>query len=136
MMVAKDLPVEKNYKSWLDLKEKLDGYSTTHFFKERQIWWCHIGLNVGYEIFGKGDSFTRPILIIKQYGGLTFLAAPLTTTPPKYENHVAVNFKGRQSTVLLDQIRTLDARRLVKNSLGRLDKEQFEKVMVVLREGL
>ncbi len=138
MMVAKDLPVEKNYKSWLDLKEKLDARAKDKLpsFKQREVWWTHIGVNVGSEILGKDGGFWRPILIIKRYQGSMFLAAPWTSTPPKlgYKNHVSVNFKKRQSTVLLDQIRTLDARRLVR-LMGNLDEEQFEKVMVVLKRG-
>ena len=131
---------EKDYEKWNNLKENLDAKAEDKLpsFKKRQIWWTHIGVNVGSEILGKGDSFSRPVLIIKvyRYPNCAFLAAPLTSTESKHKRHVTVNFKERQSTVLLDQMRTLDARRLIKQSLGRLDKEQFEKVMAVLREDL
>ncbi len=28
-------------------------------FKESDIWWCHLGDNIGTEISGKGDMFDR-----------------------------------------------------------------------------
>ncbi len=129
--------VAKDYESWFPIKEKLDARAKDKLppFKKRQIWWTHIGVNVGYEIFGKGSGFTRPILIIKRFGGLTFLGAPLTSSPPKYENHVPIFLKGRTNTVLLDQLRTFDVRRL-SDFYGILPREQFEEVIVALREGL
>ena len=134
-MVAKDLPVEKNYKSWLDLKEKLDARAKDKLpsFKQRQIWWTHIGVNVGYEIFGKGSGFKRPVLIIRKYNNFIFLAAPLSTTRPKRKNHVRIDFKNRQTTVMLDQLRTLDVRRL-GDFYGQLSRQQFEVVKAVLKE--
>ena len=36
------------------------------YFKEGDIWWCSIGLNIGDESYGKGRDFRRPILIFKK----------------------------------------------------------------------
>ena len=32
------------------------------FFYEREVWWCRLGANVGFEQDGKGEHFQRPIL--------------------------------------------------------------------------
>ena len=125
--------VAKDYESWFPIKEKLDGYSNAPSFKEREVWWTHIGVNVGYEIFGKGVGFTRPVLIIRKYSNFTFLGAPLSTTPSKYKNQVPSKFKGKEGTVRLDQLRTFDARRLVY-FMGHLNRQQFEEIRTVLRE--
>ncbi len=131
MMVAKD------YESWFPIKEKLDARAKDKLppFKKRQIWWAHIGVNIGNEVFGKGGGFLRPVLIIKKYDNFKFLGAPLTSTPPRYQNHVSIFLKERKNTVLLDQLRTFDVRRL-SNFYERVTPEQFEKVIAVLREGL
>ena len=58
----------KRFLEWIGLKEKL--HNTEYvppFFKEGEIWWCHLGENVGTEMNGKGDFFTRPVLILKKY---------------------------------------------------------------------
>ena len=36
------------------------------FFNEKEVWWVTIGINIGLEIYGKGSSFTRPVLILKK----------------------------------------------------------------------
>ncbi len=48
-------------------------------FKEGEIWWCSIGMNVGTEIFGKGRRFTRPVLVFKKFGSYSFLGIPITS---------------------------------------------------------
>src|SRR3989338_8328483 len=46
------------------------------FFKQGEVWWCRVGKNVGDEIYGKGEKFARPVLIIKKLTRTTFLALP------------------------------------------------------------
>ncbi len=126
---------EKDYEKWNNLKKKLDAKAknTMPLVKPRDIWQCHIGVNVGSEIFGKGDSFRRPVLIIKEYKNFTFLAAPLTSTKSEQKNQVPSKFKGKEGSVRLDQLRVFDARRL-GNIIGKLPIPQFENIMDILRE--
>ncbi|MCA8835979.1 MAG: type II toxin-antitoxin system PemK/MazF family toxin [Proteobacteria bacterium] len=126
--------VAKDYESWFPIKEKLDVRAKDKLpsFKKRQVWWAHIGVNVGYEIFGKGSGFLRPVLIIKKYSNFTFLGAPLSTTKPKRKNNVPIEFMGKQGIVCLDQLRTFDIRRL-SDLYGRLPRQEFEEVMATLR---
>ena len=44
--------MDKNYDLWFPQKKKLDRKQNPPSFKEREVWWCQIGVNVGYEIFG------------------------------------------------------------------------------------
>ena len=125
---------EKDYEKWNNLKKKLDARKNNATpLKPREVWQCHIGVNVGSEIFGKGDSFSRPVLIIKVYPNCTFLAAPLTSTKSEQENQVPSKFKGKEGSVRLDQLRMFDARRL-GNLKGQLSIPQFKNVMDILRE--
>lgn len=58
----------KRFLEWIGLKEKL--HNTEYIpplFKEGEIWWCYVGENVGIEANGKGNQFTRPVLIFKKY---------------------------------------------------------------------
>ncbi len=128
MMVAKD------YESWFPIKKKLNAQAKDKLpsFKQRQIWWAHIGVNIGHEVFGKGSRFKRPVLIIKKYDKFKFLAAPLSLQTPKRPNNVVIVFRDEQSTVLFDQLRTLDARRL-RNFYGQLSRQQFEDVITALK---
>ena len=126
--------MDKDYDLWFPQKKKLNDRHNPPSFKEREIWWCHVGVNIGYEIFGKGKTLTRPVLIIKKYSKFTFLAAPLSTQTPKFKNHIPVEVEGKKSIVRLDQLRTFDSRRLNGPMLERMHPKQFEIIKQILRE--
>lgn len=54
-------------KTWGILKSRLSQKDKHILFKEGQIWWCHLGMNLGEEEYGKGPNFTRPVLILKKF---------------------------------------------------------------------
>jgi hypothetical protein len=57
----------KDFDTWNVKKKQLDAQQSDAilFFKEGEVWWVHFGLNIGFEMNGKGNEFTRPVLIIK-----------------------------------------------------------------------
>lgn len=117
----------KNFEGWGKLKERIDTYRTIPIFHEREIWWCSIGMNIGYEIYGKGDIFTRPVLIIKKFSPFTFLCLPLSTKLKTNEYYYPITFNGETRRVIFDQAKTLDGRRLAE-FIARLPENQFDKI--------
>lgn len=65
----------------------------------------------------------------------TVVIAPMTSRGHAYPTRVPVRFKGKDGWVVIDQIRTVDKRRLIKK-LGRLDQETAEQVKAVIQEML
>ena len=63
----------------------------------------------------------------------TFLIAPMTTGGHEYPFRVSCEFQDKQGYVVLDQIRAVDRRRLIR-CLGRLDQETLDRVLEVLQE--
>ena len=63
----------------------------------------------------------------------TYIVAPLTTGGHPYPFRVPCRFAGKDGHVVLDQVRTIDAERLVKR-LGQLTDVTLEKVLGVLQE--
>lgn len=119
--------MSKDFNSWNTLKQELDKLQKPPFFNEREIWWCSVGLNVGYEIFGKDNSFTRPVLILKKYSHLTFLGLPMTSKRKIFPSHFHFDFQSEKGSLLLDQGRTFDARRL-HSLMGYVGKKRFQKI--------
>lgn len=39
--------MKKDFDSWNDIKKNLDGKAKDMLFKEREVWWCNLGLNIG-----------------------------------------------------------------------------------------
>lgn len=124
--------MDKNYDLWFPQKKQLNKRKKPPSFREREIWWCHIGINIGFEIFGKGKTVTRPILIIKKYSKYTFLAAPLSSREARFKNHIPIEFNGRQSIIRLDQLRTYDSRRLSGDILERVPNKKFKEIKKIL----
>jgi len=86
----------------------------------------------GYEI-----RKTRPCLIISPNEMnkhiRTVIIAPMTSTIKNYPTRVTTTFQGKKGQIVLDQIRTVDKSRLIKN-LGSISKAAEEKVLSVLQE--
>ena len=54
------------YNAWNQKKQSINKASSSReiYFRERKIWWCSIGLNIGFEENGKGKLFNRPVLVL------------------------------------------------------------------------
>jgi mRNA interferase MazF len=79
---------------------------------------------------------TRPCLIISpdemNRHIRTVIVAPMTTAGKDYPTRIACQFRKKNGLIVLDQIRTIDKTRLIKN-LGTLDAETQLKVISVLQ---
>ena|SRR5438876_8862089 len=80
---------------------------------------------------------TRPCLVISpnemNHRVRTVIVAPMTTKGQPFPTRVPCRFKGKNGLVVLDQIRTVDNRRLVRR-LGRLERKTAAEVLQVLAE--
>lgn len=104
---------EKDFQGWMRTKERLHAsMCKAPFFKEGEVWWCNFGENIGVEINGKGDIFTRPVFILKKYNHLSFLGLPMTTRRKDGSWYFKMKFREIEQTVILSQGRVLDHRRL------------------------
>jgi len=96
-------------------------------FKEGEIWWCSIGVNVGVEIFGKDHNFSRPVLIFKRFNADGFLAIPLTTRQKEGSWYVPIRYGGREGRAILNQVRSLDRSRL-RSKIGMLTDANIDLI--------
>lgn len=80
---------------------------------------------------------TRPCLVISpdemNHHIRTLIVAPMTTIGKPYPTRVKCKFRGKSGLIALDQIRTIDANRIVKR-LGRINKQTEVKVLDLLGE--
>lgn len=111
----------KRFFEWIELKINVDEIPEQKLplFTEGEIWWCSIGENVGTEINGKSEYFTRPVLIFKKFGKESFFALPLSTKNRFGSWYSSITFENISQTVVLNQGRTLSARRL-RSRIGEL----------------
>ena len=98
------------------------------------IYLVNLDPTVGHEI-----KKTRPCLVVSpdemNRHLRTVMIAPMTTKSHDYPSRVPLRFEGKPAWIVLDQIRTVDRERLVKE-LGKLDLRHVRKVKDVIREML
>ena len=102
--------------------------------KQYSVYWVNPDPVVGSEV-----SKTRPCVIISPDDMnkyiRTVIAAPLTHTLKAYPSRVSCNIAGEKGMIMLDQVRTIDKKRL-GDFIGRLKKTETEKIKEVINEML
>ena len=96
-----------------------------------EIWLVNLDPTIGIEI-----KKTRPCLIISPNEANLYLdtviVSPMTTILRKYPTRVNCRFQKKKGQVAIDQLRTLDKKRLVKK-LGKLDMATCRKICTTLQ---
>lgn len=123
----------KKFDEWNSIKKGLDTKLKIVIPKEREVYWASIGENVGYEQNGKGNIFSRPVLIIKRFSKNMFFGVPLSTKTRKGSFFYNFRFLDETSNALIVQGRLFDTRRL-ENRLGMIDKVDFENIKRNLKD--
>lgn len=114
----------KDFDGWNKVKKQAHG-ELPRLYTVREIWWCRLGVNIGTEQDGRGDSFLRPAVILRGFGPDACLIAPLTTSTREHPLRVSVGIvDGRLARANLSQLRVVDTRRLVEK-IGFLEKGIF-----------
>ena len=121
--------VSKDFLAWNNLKQALhNSMEPRPFYHEMDIWWCHIGLNVGFENDGKGINYLRPVLVLKGISLQMFIGIPITTKV-RHAGHRAdvILADGVARQAVVSQIKSFDSKRLWKK-MAMVDKDNFEKI--------
>jgi mRNA interferase MazF len=106
--------------------------STGRAIARGEVWLAALDPTIGSEI-----QKTRPCLIVsppEMNDRLsTIIAVPMTTGGRPAPSHIRVRFRGRSGLVLLEQIRALDRRRLIRR-LGIVGRGTLSATLATLRE--
>ncbi len=121
--------MQKDFKAWHTKKSNIHNNTLRRvYFNEREIWWCSLGANVGYEQDGKGDDFMRPVILLKQFNKEVCWALPLTTQIKNGRHYFPIDLSdGRERRAILSQLRLVDAKRL-KKKLAVLPEKRFQEL--------
>jgi mRNA interferase MazF len=120
--------MEKDFDGWNERKKKIDSFLWAPFFQKREIWWCYLGLNIGYEQNGSGKKRSRPVLVLRGLSRTTCLVVPLTTSNKQHPYRVSVGtIDGKEAQAIISQIRVVDTKRFI-NRIAILNVSIFEEV--------
>ena len=86
---------------------------------------------------GREIKKTRPCLVVSpdemNRHIATVIVAPMTTKGKFYPTRIQCQFENKSAQIVLDQLRTVDKRRLIKR-LGQIDKKTQQNVLAKLAE--
>ena len=117
----------KDFDNWNIQKKKTQAIPERALFKEREVWWCSLGVNVGDEQDGKGRTFSRPVLVLKKFNRNVFVGVPFSTQLKNNQFYYHVHFKGIDQSVVLSQVRLMDAKRFgIK--MGEISPQEVENI--------
>ncbi|MCD4811715.1 type II toxin-antitoxin system PemK/MazF family toxin [bacterium] len=123
-----------NYDEWNEIKKKISSsLHTIPHYKESDIWWISIGYNLGYEVFGKGKDYARPVLVIKKFNQHSFIGVLLSTKLKNNQYHIPITVKNKTISALTSQIRVFSTKRMLYKHT-ELDERDYTKVIESIRD--
>ncbi len=128
--------MSKDYTKWHKIKTNINDLKNRVFFHEREIWFCYIGANVGFEQDGNKQDYLRPVLILRKFNNEIFWGMPLTKSDKTKDSRYYYNFsfvENVESLAILSQVRLMDARRLARQ-IGTMSEDDFKRVKEKLKE--
>ncbi|MCK9351842.1 MAG: type II toxin-antitoxin system PemK/MazF family toxin [Candidatus Paceibacterota bacterium] len=130
--------MKKDFQKWHTQKEKLNEKENRLFFHVREIWYCSLGANVGFETDGKGEDFLRPVVIVRKFNNEIFWAIPLTKSNKSISEksekyYFSFSFVPEiNSLAVLSQLRLVDASRLTRH-VGEIREAEFKELTKKLK---
>ncbi len=118
----------KDFANWMQKKAELD--TATHnppHVSVGDIWWASIGENIGSEVNGKSELYSRPVIIFKKLAHGFYFVIPTSTKDKKGSWYVPYRHQEVHNVACLHQARAVDHRRIL-SKLGTLDDTDFASV--------
>lgn len=121
--------MKKDFIKWHNKKSEIENSLEKRvFFHNREIWWCSLGENIGFEQDGKGEKFARPILVFKKFNNEIFWALPLSTKIKKSKFYVSLFASDDiERVAIISQLRLIDSKRLL-DKIAFINEDEYEEI--------
>lgn len=126
----------KNFDEWNELKKNLEVGQKNAFCNNGDVWWCSLGLNLGFEQDGKNELFERPVLVVRKFNKYVFWGIPLSTKiKPGNSHYLQLRHDDQDYSAIVSQLRLYDSKRL-QRKMYRISKTDLQKVIARLHNEL
>lgn len=122
--------MQEFFDRWNEIKKELSSTQTQKYPSVGKIYWCSVGYNVGREVYGKGERFRRPVLVLNVLPNKMFFGIPLSSQTKNKTGFTFYKFKdnrNKEQVALLAQAKSFDTKRIMQY-LGKIDKEDLENI--------
>lgn len=116
------------------IKQKLDTLLPKFHIHEREVWYVHLWVNIGFEQDWKWDWFVRPVIVMKKIWNM-FFVLPMTTKwkDTRYYFTLPDEYSKQKSRIILSQWRMLDKNRFI-DKVCMIHKHDFNIIKEKLKE--
>jgi len=124
--------MEKEFDKWNDFKKDMESNKNNILFKEWDIWWTSIWINIWDESCWKWPKFRRPVLVLKKLSSYSCVVLPLTTKLKTWTWFQQYNIHWERYTALLYQVKMMNVKRF-ESRKGAINITDFEKIKKKLK---
>ena len=126
--------MQKNFDNWNENKKKIHMANENRLYHPRDVWWCSLGVNIGFEEDGKGQDSERPMLIIYGFNKQLCWAVPLSTSGKKNRFYIPIGVvDGKKSSAIISQMRPIDTKRFI-NQIGFVEEGPFQATKQAIKD--
>lgn len=123
------MQTRKDYKNWMGVKTKINNANLNRMINEGDVVWVAIGENVGVEMDGKSEKYSRPVIVLRKHSNLCFTGIPLTSQSHDGTWYHQFNFQGKTQIAVLIQTKLIDTKR-VYSRIGKLSKTDYNQILI------
>ncbi len=118
---------KKNFDIWNIKKQKINNRTLIpQDVNVGEVYWFVLGINIGKEIDGKSENFTRPCLVYKIVTRTSYMVIPLSTSE-YYKDiwHMQIDIiENKKSFLCFNQVKIIDHKR-IKKFLTKVGEEDL-----------
>ena len=122
-----ELTIIDDFTNWNDVKINLDLHGRQPKISQGQLWWTGVGKNVGSELNGKNERFSRPVLVYRKLCSNKFMAIPLTSQPHEGNWYIHFIHNDKEQIAVVSEARVMSTKRLYR-MIGRIDDADYERI--------
>lgn len=121
--------MHKDFDGWNTEKKKIHVRDEHTLFHERELWWCALGVNIGFEQDGTNDHFERPVLVVKKFNQDVLWVLPLTHSQKNNQYYYRLGQgEEKDSMVILSQLCLISSNRLLRK-MRMISKKEFGEII-------
>lgn len=124
--------MKKDFYRWYLKKSRIHDKGGRPEFNVREIWYCHLGANIGFEQDGHGRDFLRPVVVLKKFNPAIFWSVPLTRTIKNGSFYYVFSLNSVPNAAILSQLKLVDSKRL-SHKIGLLSELDYLRLKEKLK---
>jgi mRNA interferase MazF len=121
----------KDFDSWNDKKKEIEKEIRSISIRSGEIRWFSCGVNIGSEIDGKGESFTRPCLIVHVIGKMSALVIPMSSKKKEWAGRREIMHGESVDYLCIDQMKIVSQKRIFRR-VGRISETKLSVIKKVV----